>query len=101
LRGSRYSFCPNVVADARAGQDGLHVVERRLVRPGMLALFDWGGDGVSDHIEIVLDPPDDGSVFIDVGGNTSGSQAGSQWNGGGVYRRTRYTSDVVCFASYQ
>lgn len=100
-KASRYAWCPSVVADAQSGRNGLRVVSRTLVTPGMLALFDWGHDGVADHIEIVLDPPGSDVVFVDVGGNTSGGQSGSQSNGDGVYRRTRYLSDVVLFASYQ
>lgn len=100
VRGSRYSFCPTVVEDARAGRNGLKVVSAGAVMRGALVLFDWGNDGISDHIGFVDDPPGGDSVFATCEGNTSGGWGGRQSNGDGVYRRTRYLSDVVLFASY-
>lgn len=100
VRGSRYSFCPTIVDDARHGRNGLHTVSAGACPRGALALYDWGNDGIADHVELVLDPPGSDPVFITVGGNTSAGWYGRQWNGDGVYRRTRYLSDVVCFATF-
>jgi len=56
-------------------------------RPGDFVFFDWYGTGI-DHIGIVVEARADGS-YSTVEGNTSAGDAGSQRNGGGVYRRTR------------
>lgn len=57
---------------------------------GALALFDFPGDNVRriSHIGIVEAVNRDGSIIC-IEGNTSPGTAGSQRDGGGVYRRTR------------
>jgi hypothetical protein len=97
VRGSRYAYCPYVVADAKAFRFGLKVVQNRLVLPGHIALFDWDNDNVADHIEIVTGPVSSRGDFGTIGGNTSPGTSGSQSNGGGVYRRTRNIRDVQVF----
>jgi hypothetical protein len=78
------SYCPSIEAAARrAGA----TVGARQARPGDLVLFDWGGDGVCDHVGIVESNP--GSYLVTIEGNTSRGGAGSQGNGGWVARRTR------------
>lgn len=59
-------------------------------RPGALVFFDFPGDGVDriSHIGIVEAVNRDGTVTT-IEGNTSSGVAGSQRNGGGVYRRIR------------
>jgi peptidoglycan hydrolase-like protein with peptidoglycan-binding domain len=99
-KASRYAYVPYVVADARAGRNGLKQVPAAQARRGMAVCFDWNDDGVADHIGLVVDPPESGSAFHTVEGNTSSGSAGSQSNGDGVYQRTRYVSDVICFASF-
>ncbi len=51
-RGERWAYCPYIVRDAENGLHGLRLVPRQttIITPGMLALFDWAGDGVADHI---------------------------------------------------
>ena len=44
--------------------------------------------------------PSRAPAFHTVEGNTSSGMGGSQSNGDGVYQRTRYVSDVICFASF-
>ena len=61
-------------------------------RKGDLILMDWNGNGVPDHIGIVVEQNPDGS-YATVEGNTSVT---SNDNGGNVMRRTRYTEDVCC-----
>ena len=61
--------------------------------PGDLVCFDWDDDGLADHIGIV--EANNGEYLTCLEGNTSGSWQGSQSNGGGVYRRTRYWSSVI------
>lgn len=41
--------------------------------PGDFVLYDWGNDGVLDHIEIVLN--DDGTNLVTIGGNVSNAVA--------------------------
>jgi len=91
-RGTRYAYCPYVLADARGHRNGLsvaHPPER-----GDLVLFDWDRDGVPDHIGLFGGWLSADSVFTTVEGNTS---AGNQSNGGEVQRRERGVGDTVAF----
>lgn len=93
-------YTPTIVAKARAGEEGLSIVATADVRPGDFALIDFpGGDPVVDHIEIVEVPPAQvgNGEYVSIGGNTSAGDSGSQSNGGGVFRRRRYTSQVRAF----
>lgn len=91
VRGSRWAYVPYIVADARAGRNGLSVPATP--EPGDLVCFDWHRDGTFDHVGLFEQwagaAP---SEFWSVEGNTSPDQNGSQSNGGGVYRRLRDTS---------
>lgn len=62
--------------------------------PGDLAFFNFGS-GIIRHVGIVesVSP----SAVVTIEGNTSSGDAGSQDNGGGVYRRTRGRSLIVGF----
>lgn len=104
IRGSRYAYCPFIVADARAGKNGLAIT--RNPEKGDLILFDWKGDGVADHIGLFEAWMDrDKGYFKSVEANTSPDDSGSQSNGGGVFRRgeapgrgdTRRTAQVQAF----
>lgn len=80
------AYCPWIVdAGRRAGN--FHPA--REGRPGDLVLFDWEGDGVSDHIGIV--EYNNGSYLTCIEGNTTGPDGRS----GSVARRTRAYSTVV------
>lgn len=69
------------------------VVPSRSAQPGDIVIFDWGAkDNSHDHIGIV--ELNKGSYLQTIEGNTSPSNAGSQGNGGGVWRRTRDWSVV-------
>lgn len=59
-------------------------------RVGAIPFFDFPNDGVNriSHVGIAEAPGRDGTV-ITIEGNTSSGQAGSQRDGGGVWRRTR------------
>lgn len=89
-------YTPTIVAEARAGRHGMRVVSAADVKPGDLALFNFPGGEWVDHVEIVEVPPTGGEL-VTIGGNTSPGEAGSQSNGGGVFRRRRSTSQVVAF----
>ena len=69
------------------------VVPSRSAQPGDIVIFDWGAkDNSHDHIGIV--EANRGGYIQTIEGNTSPSNAGSQGNGGGVWRRTRDWSVV-------
>jgi hypothetical protein len=91
----KYAYCPSVVADARAGRNGLSVVPFSAVEAGDLALYDWPGEspGLADHIGIV-ERKTTGDGFTAIEGNTS---FGNDSNGGKVMRRDRTTSLVLAF----
>lgn len=64
------------------------VALREAKRGDHLCLFD------DAHIETVTRVLIPGLVFRTIGGNTAPDSGGSQSNGGGVYRKTRYARDV-------
>jgi len=99
-RGHRYAYCPYIVADARAGRNGLKAVSAIEAKRGCIALYDWDGDGIADHIGLIVQGPGRGQSFYTIEGNTSSNMLGPQSNGDGVYQRTRYVANVVCFATF-
>lgn len=95
VKGSKYAYCPYVLADAKAGRNGLRVVPKSDVRSGDIVLFDWNKDGTADHIGIVDKPPvKKNARFSTIEGNTSGTNAS---DGGMVAKMSRVTSDVIAF----
>jgi hypothetical protein len=91
---SRWAYCPFMVNDARAQRNGLTVVPAANVQPGDIAMFDWQRDGISDHVGIVVSPPNSKGAFKAVEGNTSPS---SDSDGGAVMVRNRNTKQVQVF----
>lgn len=90
VRGQRWAYVPFIVHDATHALNGL----RRTFAPvrGSLVCFDWTGDGVFDHVEIVDNPPTSlsaGAAFTTIGGNTSFDDGGDQSNGGACAHRNR------------
>lgn len=74
------AYCPYICRDGRnAGK----TVSKYSAEPGDIVLFDWNGDGLSDHVGLV--ESNQGSYLQTIEGNT---------NGGVVARRTRYFSGV-------
>lgn len=57
----------------RAQQQGTFRDKSFRALPGDAVLYDWGNNGLIDHVEIVL--YDDGNHLITIGGNTSDSVA--------------------------
>lgn len=82
-----YAYCPYILRDY-AGR----AVAKHLSQPGDIVLFDWGSDGVPDHVGLV--EANRGSYIQTIEGNTSRGTGGSQGNGGWVARRTRSLSVV-------
>lgn len=90
IPGGPKAYVPYFIAAAR---DAGRVGSFDSAEPGDLICFDWGADGVADHVGIVEGRPE-GNSIVTIEGNTSSSAAGSQSHGGGVWRRTRYRSQV-------
>jgi CHAP domain len=84
VKGSRYAYCPYVVADARAGRYGLQTTDDPI--PGDLVVYDWGGDTIYDHIGLFEKWTSGTNQFQAVEFNTS---VDNNSNGGEVMRRSR------------
>ncbi len=93
-KNARWAYCPFMVNDARAQRNGLITVPIDKVQPGDVAMFDWQGDGISDHVGIVATKPDSKGNFDCVEGNTSVS---NNSDGGEVMRRSRNKKQVQVF----
>lgn len=79
---------PNYNCDNfKSKASSIRVPNKRDAKPGDIVLFDWNGDGSCDHVGIV--EKNYGDYIQTIEGNTSGSNAGSQSSGNGVWRRTR------------
>ncbi len=83
--GMPIAYCPSGVASAKS-KGKLRVASS--AKPGDVVYFDWGGDGVSDHV---------GFVEKNTGGYLQCIEGNTTLNGksGGVARRTRAYSTVV------
>lgn len=92
----KWAYCPFVVADAKAGRNGLKEVSAANVKPGDLVLYCWDKSGTAEHIGIFEAWTDKKNTkFTAIEGNTS---VDNNSNGGEVMRRDRTVSNVVCFA---
>lgn len=94
LDGFNTAYCPSWVAAARAGRGRLRVVARDDAMPGDMALYDWGRDGTSDHIGMLISKVSPDGSFQAVEGNTA---VGNDSNGGAVMVRDRKSRDVQVF----
>jgi hypothetical protein len=93
IQGSRYSYVPYIVGDARANRYGLSTTDDPI--PGDLVCYDWDGNGEFDHVGIFERWTSGTSQFDAIEGNTS---AGNNSNGGEVMRRSRArTGQVTVF----
>lgn len=79
------AYCPYILNKARNA--GKIIPDKRNAFPGDVILFDWGNDGICDHVGIV--EKNFGSYVQTIEGNTSTGSSVSQSNGGVVARRTR------------
>lgn len=91
--GMPSAYCPDIV---NAGEDAGATVSREDAEAGDLVLFDWGFDGLADHIGIVEENHPDEGYMTTIEGNTSSGSAGSQSNGGVVARRQRGYGSICC-----
>lgn len=89
-------YTPSIVNAAKAQgiwRDGSRLSE---AKPGDLILFDFDGGGWAKHVGFVEKYVGEGVVQT-IEGNTSPTNAGSQNNGGGVYRRRRSNASAMGF----
>lgn len=86
--GKKTAYCPTVLNWGKAA--GL-AVPKTDGKYGDIVLFDWDGDGVADHIGLIIAKNADGS-YQTIEGNTASYNYS---NGGYVLRITRYTSQII------
>jgi hypothetical protein len=91
----RYSYVPNIVADAWAGRNGLHIT--RSPEPGDLVSYMFHGRR-DVHTAFFVDWADDNHYyFYDIGGNTGPVNMS---NGGEVLKQTRNITQVSHFIRF-
>jgi peptidoglycan hydrolase-like protein with peptidoglycan-binding domain len=84
-------YCPTVVSSLK--DQGLWKGKAN-PKPGDLALFDWDGDGVADHIGVVEKVNADGTIST-IEGNSTNQDTGQE----GVFRQQRDMSQVLGFGT--
>jgi hypothetical protein len=90
-----FAYCPSHVNWFKSR--GQWITRNAAVKAGDIVFFDWAGDGVADHVGLVVEDAKAGAAIKTIEANTSSGTAGSQSNGDGVYRRTRYRSTILGF----
>jgi hypothetical protein len=97
-RPFKYAYVPAIVADARAGKNGLRVIPATAVNAALaaghpvLVCYDWTRDGTADHVGFAKQVV--GGYVHAVEGNTGDAN----WsNGGEVLAETRPLSLVQAF----
>lgn len=83
------AYCPSMLSIAKKSGATVPVSS---ATAGDVVYFDWGSDGESDHVGIVVE--NRGSYLVTIEGNTSATSNGSQVNGGVVARKERPYSQV-------
>lgn len=91
----KFAYCPSHVNAFKA--KGRWYSRNAAAKKGDIVFFDWDGDGVADHVGVVERDSAAGAAVATIEANTSSGMAGSQSNGDGVYRRTRYRSSILGF----
>jgi hypothetical protein len=81
-----FAYCP---AGLTWFQKNGQIIDKYSALPGDLVFYSWAGNGVADHVEIVVAASKDGITTI--GGNTGPEHMtnASQYDGHGVYLRHR------------
>lgn len=82
---ANWFYTPTIVNEAK--KHGAWKTTRP--EPGDASMQNFPGGSFVDHVEVVV------SGNTTIGGNTGPGRAGSQSNGGGVYKRTRHTPQVI------
>ena len=86
--GEKTAYCPTVL---NWGKNNDLTVGRSNGQYGDIVLFDWNGDGIADHIGLIISKNADGS-YTTVEGNTSDNNYS---NGGWVLKRIRYQWQII------
>tara|TARA_R110002126_G_scaffold64938_1_gene165966 strand:- start:1699 stop:2439 length:741 start_codon:yes stop_codon:yes gene_type:complete len=94
IKGSKYAYCPYLLADAKASRNGLRIIPTTAARTGDIVLFDFKKNGVAAHVGIVNVAPNKRKTFTSVEGNTSGTNPS---DGGMVALMERNVADVIAF----
>lgn len=87
--GKKCAYCPSIKNWAVSKK---LTVDKSKAKYGDVAIFDWGGDGIPDHIGFI-ESIDKNGVYHTVEGNTA---VGNDSNGGAVMRRTRLANSICC-----
>lgn len=90
-KGSKWAYCPTMLANAKAGQD--HLALTKKPQRGDIVLYGFGGREAK-HVGLFEKFTDTSGNFTAIEGNTA---AGNDANGGEVQRRKRNTSQVLGF----
>lgn len=85
-----WAYCPYLLAQAIAGHHGIALT--RDPKRGDIVLFDWGGEGIADHVGLFDHWIEHGKTFKTIEGNTA---VGNDSNGGQVMRRDRSVRNVA------
>ena len=89
-----FIYCPDLENYAKA--HGLVIADHTKAQPADIVLFDWTGQGLADHVGIVLKNLLPSNYLQTIEGNTSAENTvGSQQNGGGVYQRNRHIDPTI------
>lgn len=89
---ARWAYCPYLLADARAGRNGVAITYAPL--PGDIVLYDWDNDGVADHVGWFEKWTGKPGLFWTIEGNTSHQDRS---NGGNTEHNVRSKADVIAF----
>lgn len=88
----RYAYCPSWVNAFHDAGGWLNW--RTAAWPGDIVFFDWSGEhGTAGHVGVIERV--EASTLVTIEFNTTSGLAGSQSDGGGVYRRRRSAQFVV------
>lgn len=94
----RHSYTPTGM---QAFKDaGLFKPAKSIAKPGWLVYFNFDSDVGPEHVGIVTRDNNDGTIST-IEGNTSPTDAGSQANGDGVYRKIRSKSLVLGYGAVE
>lgn len=86
--GKKTAYCPTV---HQWGKDKGLIVPTSEGQYGDIVLFDWNGDGIADHIGLIISRNNNGT-YDTVEGNTG---TYNYTNGGYVLKMTRYYSSII------
>jgi hypothetical protein len=91
----KFAYCPDHVDFFRGRGEWVGGDED--AHRGDIVFYDWDGDGVADHVGVVVEDSGAGQDVHTIEGNTSAGDGGSQGNGDGCYRRQRSRGSVLGF----